>query len=258
MVVFKMAGMAVIKDLRDNILRLIKNIPIHSVYLLFFAGPVFCYISAYNTMMKDYQPPFSITPHIVRLIADISENLGRLSAQQTQENQLKLRRINRIRTIQGSLAIEGNTLSIDAITAILDGKKVIAPPRDLQEARNAISTYDQFEQWQPVNEKHLLKAHQMLMKGLIDDTGYYRSSGVGVMNGDRVVHMGPPANRVGKLMHELLHWLSETDQHPLITSSVFHYEFEFIHPFSDGNGRMAPMANANPYPMEPYFFTCTR
>ena len=189
-------------------------------------------------MMKDYQPPFSITPHIVRLIADISENLGRLSAQQTQENQLKLRRINRIRTIQGSLAIEGNTLSIDAITAILDGKKVIAPPRDLQEARNAISTYDQFEQWQPVNEKHLLKAHQMLMKGLIDDTGYYRSSGVGVMNGDQVVHMGPPANRVGKLMHELLHWLSETDQHPLITSSVFHYEFEFIHPFSDGNGRM--------------------
>lgn len=188
-------------------------------------------------MSKRYHPPFTITPAIIRLISDVSEQLGRLSVLQDAKN-LRLRRINRIRTIQGSLAIEGNTLSEEQITAILEGKRVIAPPREIQEARNAIKAYDQFEIWQPGNEKHLLKAHQILMTGLIDDAGRYRTGNVGVMKGDAVVHMAPPANRVKKLMGDLLGWLKTTDQHPLITSSVFHYEFEFIHPFADGNGRM--------------------
>ena len=187
--------------------------------------------------MQTYQPPFTITPAIINLIADISEGLGRLSILEDDKN-LRLRRINRIRTIQGSLAIEGNTLSVDAITALLDGKAVIAPPREIQEARNAIKAYEQFEQWQPENEHHLLTAHQLLMAGLIDEAGSYRAGNVGVMKGQSVVHMAPPASRVRLLMEDLFKWLATTEQHPLIASSVFHYEFEFIHPFADGNGRM--------------------
>jgi Fic family protein len=192
-------------------------------------------------MAKVYQPPFTITPTIIRLISNISEHLGRLAALNNDgedEKNLRLRRINRIRTIQGSLAIEGNTLSEQQITAIFEGKRVIAPPKEIQEVRNAIKAYEQFENWQPGNEKHLLQAHQVLMAGLIDEVGHYRNGNGGVMNCDVVVHMAPPANRVAKLMHDLMDWLSNTDQHPLITSSVFHYEFEFIHPFADGNGRM--------------------
>lgn len=188
-------------------------------------------------MAESYQPPFTITPAIIRLISSISEQLGRLSVL-ADENNLRLRRINRIRSIQGSLAIEGNTLSEAQITAILEGKRVMAPPKDIQEARNAIKAYEQFENWQPTNEKHVLQAHQVLMAGLIDDAGRYRKGNVGVMNGEVVVHMAPLANRVKKLMGDLFHWLATSDQHPLITSSVFHYEFEFIHPFADGNGRM--------------------
>jgi Fic family protein len=188
-------------------------------------------------MTKTYQPPFTITSAIINLIADISESLGRLSILEDDKN-LRLRRINRIRTIQGSLAIEGNTLSEEQITAILDGKHVIAPPREIQEARNAINAYEQFESWQPTNENDLLNAHQIMMAGLIDDAGRYRSGNVGVMKGKDVVHMAPPANRVRLLMEDLLQWIETTDQHPLIVSSVFHYEFEFIHPFADGNGRM--------------------
>ena len=187
--------------------------------------------------MKTYQPPFTITPIIIGLISDISESLGRLSVLESEKS-LRLRRINRIRTIQGSLAIEGNTLSEEQITAILDGKAVIAPPREIQEARNAINAYEQFENWQPTDEHHLLNAHQILMAGLIDDAGRYRGGNVGVMKGKNVVHMAPPANRVRLLMDDLLQWLATTDLHPLIVSSVFHYEFEFIHPFADGNGRM--------------------
>ena len=185
-----------------------------------------------------YQPPFTITPSILRHIADISEAVGRISAQTDGALDLRLRRLNRIRTIQGSLAIEGNTLSEEQITAILDGKHVIAPPREIQEARNAIAAYDHLEEWNPKNEKDLLKAHGVLMAGLIDNAGRYRQGGVGVMGEKAVVHMAPPAGRVPHLMGDLFHWLQKADHHPLVASSVFHYEFEFIHPFADGNGRM--------------------
>ena len=187
--------------------------------------------------MPKQAPPFTITPTIITLISNISESIGRLSVLQ-EEKDLRLRRLNRIRTIQGSLAIEGNTLSQDQITAILEGKRVIAPPKDILEARNAIKAYEEFERWQPANERDLLKAHKILMAGLIDDAGHYRIGNVGVMNGDKVVHMAPQADRVKMLMGDLFNWLDATDQHPLIASSVFHYEFEFIHPFADGNGRM--------------------
>jgi len=185
-----------------------------------------------------YQPPYTITSKIIHLIAQISENIGRLTVLEEIQDSLKLRKANRIRTIQGSLAIEGNTLSTEQITAILNGKTVIAPPREVQEVRNAIKAYEAFQQWNPSKEADLLKAHQTLMTGLIDEIGQYRHSGVGVMSGDRVVHMAPPANQINRLMVDLLDWLNDSDVHPLIQSSVFHYEFEFIHPFADGNGRM--------------------
>ena len=189
-------------------------------------------------MIMKYQPPYTITSKIIYLIAQISENIGRLTALEEIQESLKLRKANRIRTIQGSLAIEGNTLSTEQITAILNGKTVIAPLKEVQEVRNAIKAYEAFQQWQPSHEKDLLQAHQILMTGLIDEVGQYRHGGVGVMSGDRVVHMAPPANQINRLMADLLDWLNDSDIHPLIQSSVFHYEFEFIHPFVDGNGRM--------------------
>ena len=189
-------------------------------------------------MSAKYIPPFKITPAIISLIAEISQMVGRLSVLEEASKAVRLRRINRIRTIQGSLAIEGNTLNIEQITAILEGKKIIAPPREIQEVRNAIKAYELFEQWQPDSRNDLLAAHSMLMAGLLDVPGKFRTGGVGVMKGKTVVHMAPPADRVPYLINELLHWLKTTDQHPLIAGSVFHYEFEFIHPFADGNGRM--------------------
>jgi Fic family protein len=185
-----------------------------------------------------YQPPYTITPEILNRVAAISEAIGRLTVLTDQVRALRLRRINLIRTIHGSLAIEGNTLSEAQITAILDGKRVIAPPREVQEVKNALAAYDRFDTWKPVAETDLLEAHRILMSGLIDEAGSYRRGGAGVMAGQQVIHMAPPADRVPHLMADMFGWLAATDAHPLIASSVFHYEFEFIHPFADGNGRM--------------------
>ncbi|TWI75422.1 Fic family protein [Desulfobotulus alkaliphilus] len=185
-----------------------------------------------------YQPPYSLTPEILNRVALICETTGRLTVLTDQARALRLRRINRIRTIHGSLAIEGNTLSEAQITAILDGRRVIAPPREVQEVKNALATYERFDSWKPESEKGLLEAHRILMSGLINEAGLYRHGGVGVMAGSQVIHMAPPADRVPHLMADLFRWLAATDAHPLIASSVFHYEFEFIHPFTDGNGRI--------------------
>jgi len=183
-------------------------------------------------------PPFSLDSALVSQLAALCEQLGRLSVQLPEAQALRLRRANRIRTIQGSLAIEGNTLSESQITAILNGKRVLAPPQEVQEARNALAVYEQLQDWQPGSESDLLAAHKALMLGLIDSAGRYRQAGVGVMKNNQVIHMAPPAQRLPKLMGDLLSWLQQSEHHPLITSAVFHYEFEFIHPFADGNGRM--------------------
>lgn len=180
-----------------------------------------------------YKPPYKITTKIVDLVSKISEAVGSYYAQE----ELRLHRINRIKTIQGSLAIEGNTLTMDQITAILDGKPVIAPINEVQEIRNAIKAYELLETLNPNNLDELLKAHLTMETGLIDDAGYFRSGGVGVASGEEIIHYAPPAERVPQLMKDLFEWLNNTEEHPLIKSCIFHYEFEFIHPFSDGNGR---------------------
>ncbi len=154
-----------------------------------------------------YEPPFKITARAVSLIADICKMLGRIEATSDADSLLRLRRINQIRTIQGSLAIEGNTLSIEQITAILEGKKVIAPPREIQEARNAIKAYEMLGNWQPHSAKDLLHAHEVLMTSLVDDPGAFRKKGVGVMAGERIIHMAPAAWRIPELMQSLLLWL---------------------------------------------------
>ena len=182
-------------------------------------------------------PPFRITSHILALAERIGEAIGR-TEEAALSPDLRLRRINRIRTIRGSLAIEGNTLSEEQVSTILDGKPVVAPLREIQEVRNAINAYDQYPRWEPASETDLLSAHEVLMAGLLDAPGHYRRGGVAVTGAGEVHHIGPPADRVPHLMSDLLSWLGSTPEHPLIASSVFHYEFEFIHPFDDGNGRM--------------------
>lgn len=180
-----------------------------------------------------YKPPYKITPKIIDLVSKISEAVGSFYAQE----ELRLHRINRIKTIQGSLAIEGNTLTTDQITAILDGKPVIAPINEVQEIRNAIKAYELLDELNPNSLDDLLKAHLTMEAGLIDDAGRFRLGGVGVASGEEIIHYAPPAERVPQLMKELFEWLNNTEEHPLIKSCIFHYEFEFIHPFSDGNGR---------------------
>jgi len=180
-----------------------------------------------------YTPPYKITPKIVDLVSRISEAIGNFYGQQD----LRLHRINRIKTIQGSLAIEGNTLNTDQITAILEGKPVVAPINEVQEVRNAIKAYQLIDSLNPNSMDDLLKAHLTTEAGLIDDAGRFRTKDVGVASGEDIIHYAPPAERVPQLMKDLYDWLQETEEHPLIKSCVFHYEFEFIHPFSDGNGR---------------------
>ena len=185
-----------------------------------------------------YQPPYTITPQIVQQVADIVELVTRWSYSDDSALTPQLRRNNRIRTIQASLAIENNTLSIEQVTDVLDGKAVVGLPREIQEVRNAFTAYEQVSKWQPRSQSDLLAAHGLLMDGLVDDAGHYRKGGVGIYSDKGLVHMAPPAKRLSGLMADLVDWLASAPVHPLIASSVFHYEFEFIHPFADGNGRM--------------------
>jgi Fic family protein len=185
-----------------------------------------------------YQPPFNVSAAAISKIAEISALVERYVIRMEQEDSLRLRKANRIKTIHGSLAIEGNTLSEDQITAILEGKRIVAPIREIQEVKNAIETYDLYLSLNPYSIEDLLKAHGIMMASLIDVPGQFRASGVGVVSGTQVIHMVPPAKRVPGLISDLFGWLKQSKDHLLIRSCVFHYEFEFIHPFADGNGRM--------------------
>lgn len=188
--------------------------------------------------MPAYQPPVTLTPTMLSLVAELAERVGRLSAGQASALTPQLRRGNRIRTIQASLAIENNTLSVEQVTAVLEGKRVLGLPREIQEVRNAFRVYEQLPGWRVDSVRDLLAAHGSLMEGLLDEAGRFRQGGVGIYREQTLLHMPPPANRVPLLVEQLLRWVGRTDWHPLIASCAFHYEFEFIHPFSDGNGRM--------------------
>lgn len=185
-----------------------------------------------------YKPPFEITSKIIELISNISEKIGEINYLQNNPYHIKLRKENRIKTIHSSLAIENNSLSLKQITAIIEGKHVLGNPNEIKEVKNSIQAYDLLLSLNPYNEKDLLKAHKLMMQDLVERNGKYRTDGVGIFDGGKVVHLAPPADRVPELMFDLFKWLKESDVHPLIKSCVFHYEFEFIHPFQDGNGRM--------------------
>ena len=186
----------------------------------------------------DYQPNFTVSAQAISMIAEISALIERYDIVQNTTKSLKLRRANQIQTIQSSLAIEGNTLSVKQITDIIDGKRVVAPIREIQEVKNAITAYDLFDKLNPYSSKDLLKAHKVMMTALIDAPGKFRSGGVGVFNGKNAVHIAPPAELVPGQINDLFKWLKSAPDHLLIKSCVFHYEFEFIHPFADGNGRL--------------------
>ena len=185
-----------------------------------------------------YKPPFTVSAKAINLIAKISSQLERYAIRMEQEDTLRLRRANRIKTIHSSLAIEGNTLSEGEVQAVLEGKKVVAPLKEIQEVKNAIKTYELYPKLNPFSIQDLLLAHGTMMSGLVDEVGMFRKGGVGVFDGDKPIHIAPPADRVRDLMSDLFGWLENADDHLLIRSCVFHYEFEFIHPFADGNGRI--------------------
>lgn len=189
--------------------------------------------------MKHKQPPFEITNTMIALVAEISELVGKLSARDPLTANPTLRRTNRIRTIQGSLAIEQNTLSIEQVTAVLNGKQVLAPPKDIAEVKNAYEIYERLDELDPYSMDDLLTAHAVMTRGLIDESGMFRTKPVGVVDQNgHVLHFGTLPQYVPDLITELLDWVKNSDVHMLIRSCVFHYEFELIHPFADGNGRV--------------------
>ena len=184
-----------------------------------------------------YQPPFKLSTEILNLVAEISALVERFVIRLEQTDGLKLRKANKIKSIHSSLAIEGNSLSEDVVSDIINGKRVLAPRREIIEVKNALATYDLYPKLNPFSVNDLLKAHGVMMKGLALDAGQFRNCNEGVFSGSKCVHLAPPPNRVPDLMKDLFDWLKNSKEHLLVRSCVFHYEFEFIHPFSDGNGR---------------------
>ena len=191
--------------------------------------------------MSEYKPTFHMTDRIINLVAAISEQVGRIAVLSHGKINPHLRKENRVRTIHSSLAIEQNSLSLEQVTAILDGKRVLGNPNEIREVKNAYDTYELLLSLDPNSVKDLLKAHRVMMEGLILENGTFRSRGVGIFDGDVVVHMAPPTEFVPMQTRELFEWYKESQMHPSIKSAIFHYEFEFIHPFADGNGRIGRM-----------------
>jgi Fic family protein len=185
------------------------------------------------------RPPFEINPTILSLVAAVERLVGRHEGMWRPPAGPQLRRSSRVRTVQGSLAIEGNTLGEDQVTALLEGKRVAAPARDILEVRNALAAYERLPSWKPHLSKHLLQAHGVMMRGLITSAGRWRTRGVGIARGDEVAHVAPPPSRVPALMADLAKFLRDDSEiHSVIRAAVFHYELEFIHPFEEGNGRI--------------------
>jgi Fic family protein len=189
-------------------------------------------------MILSMKPPYEITPRILKLVSSISEKIGEANANYLSRPSPQLRRHNKIKTIHSSLKIEGNILTQEQVTALIDNKRVVGPKKDILEVINAIKVYDFLSEYDPFSSKSFLKVHKQLMAGLIEDAGKYRQLGVGIFQGSRVAHVAPPAENVPHLMNDLFRYIKITEELTIIKSCVFHYEMEFIHPFMDGNGRM--------------------
>ena len=189
-------------------------------------------------MILSMKPPYDISPKILKCISSISEKIGAVNANFLNKQSPQLRKQNRIKTIHSSLQIEGNTLTEEQITALIENKRVIGPEKDVLEVMNAIKVYEKLHEYKFSSDKSFLKAHLELMNGLIQSAGKYRKQGVGIVKGAKVEHIAPPHENVPYLMKDLFEYLKDSDELTLIKSCVFHYEMEFIHPFLDGNGRM--------------------
>lgn len=191
--------------------------------------------------MKDHKPPFTITNEILTLVSSISEKVGRISATNNMEAKPHLRRNNRIKSIHASLRIEANSLSLGQVRDVINGKTVLGEQKEIQEVKNAYAAYEKLTQIDPFSIRDLKAFHVIMTKYIVDESGDFRRGEEGVFNGDQCIFMAPPARLVPQLMEDLFTWMktAQNTVHPLILSSVFHYEFVFIHPFSDGNGRMA-------------------
>lgn len=189
--------------------------------------------------MINKKPPFEITNQIIDYVAEIAELVGKLTSTNQLSANPTLRRNNRIRTIHGSLAIEQNTLSLEQVTAVLNGKHVLAPPKDIAEVKNAYEIYERLDELNPYSVEDLLTAHRIMTRGLVDEAGMFRTRPVGIVDNEgHVLHFGTLPQYVPDLVMELLDWVKNSDIHILIRSCVFHYELELIHPFADGNGRI--------------------
>ena len=184
------------------------------------------------------KPPYQITNKIIELIASISEKIGEVNSAYLYKPPTELRKRNRVKTIQSSLEIEGNSLSLEQVTALLDNKRVIAPKKDILEVKNAIKVYENLDSFNPTSLTSFCKAHSMLMHELIDNPGKIRTKPVGIIKGSVITHVAPPGNIVKSLLTDLFNYLKKDKDLLLIKSCVFHYETEFIHPFMDGNGRI--------------------
>ena len=189
-------------------------------------------------MSDNYKPPLTMTEDITNLVIKIAELTGQISLSDRLSKNPKLRRENRIRSIYSSLAIEQNSLTIDQVSDIIGGKRVLGPPQDIREVKNAYEAYELLTRLNPYSVKDLLKTHKTMMTDLVKESGTFRSKGVGVYAGKELIHAGTLPQYVPDLIQELFTWLKESQLHPLIKSCIFHYEFEFIHPFADGNGRV--------------------
>ena len=184
------------------------------------------------------KPPYEITSRILKLVSSISEKIGEVNANYLNKPSPQLRKQNKIKTIHYSLGIEGNTLTLEQITALIENKRVVGPKKDVLGVLNAIKVYDNLESFDPYSSNSFLKAHKLLMVSLVENPGKYRNKGVGIFQGSRVAHIAPPAENVPFLMKDLFEYLKKNDELTLIKSCVFHYEMESIHPFIDGNGRI--------------------
>ena len=191
--------------------------------------------------MGDYKPPFTITNEILSYVSSISEKIGRITATSNLESKPHLRKNNRIKSIHSSLKIEANSLSLGQVRDVINGKIVLGEQKEIQEVKNAYATYEKFGEINPYSIRDLKKFHGIMTKYVVEESGDFRREEEGVFNGDQCIFMAPPARFVSQLMDDLFDWMKEAQYsvHPLVLSSVFHYEFAFIHPFADGNGRMA-------------------